>query len=67
MPLSSSAEYYDVSAQLGGGGSITCSVTVHWNQGGRSHAARKVGSASGGYNIASPEVCSDFTGGWQAC
>lgn len=67
LPLNRSAEYYDVSAQLGGSGSITCSVTAHWNQGGRSHAARKVGSASGGYNIADPEICSNFTGGWQGC
>jgi len=67
LPLSSSSQYYDLTAQLGGSGSINCSVTVHWNQGGHSYAARKVGSASGGYNIADPQVCSDFSGGWQAC
>jgi hypothetical protein len=67
LPLSSSAEYYDINAQLDGSGSINCSVTVHWNQDGRSYAARKAGSASGGYNIADPEVCSDYIGGWQGC
>jgi len=67
FPLSSSAEYYSVSAQLYGSGSINCSVTVHWNQEGQSYVARKAGSASGGYNIADPEVCSNFTGGWEAC
>jgi hypothetical protein len=67
LPLSHGAMYYDVNAQLDGSGSVSCSVTVHWNQGGRSHTARKVGTASGGYNIADPEVCSNFTGGWSAC
>jgi hypothetical protein len=67
LPLGAHAMYYSISAQLGGSGSIRCSVTVHWNQNGRSHSAVKIGSASGGYNIADPEVCSNFTGGWQAC
>jgi hypothetical protein len=67
LALDTSSDYYDVTAQLGGSGSVACSVTVHWDQGGQSYVVRQVGSASGGYNIADPEVCSDFTGGWEAC
>jgi hypothetical protein len=67
LPLSSSAQYYDINAQLGGSGSIACVVTVHWNQGGHSHSVKKVGVATGGYNIADPEICSGFTGNWEAC
>lgn len=67
LPLDVHAMYYDIDAQLGGSGSINCSVTVYWNQGGRNHVVRKTGSASGGYNIADPEVCGNFTGGWEAC
>ncbi|MGC2168974.1 MAG: hypothetical protein WA580_07720 [Acidimicrobiales bacterium] len=67
LPLEKSAEYYFVYAQLGAGGSITCSVTVRWNQDGRAHSVREVGAASGRYSIAAPGVCPNFTGGWQGC
>ena len=63
MPLDDSAQYYDVTAQLQGSGQVTCSTTVEWSGG----PTVKSGSASGGYNIADAEVCSDFTGGWTTC
>ena len=63
LPLNKSARYYDIVAQLSGSGNIACSVTVRW----ASHSVTMTSSASGGYNIADPEVCSDSSGGWEAC
>jgi hypothetical protein len=34
---------------------------------GATQAASNSGSASGGYNIADAQVCSDFAGDWQSC
>jgi hypothetical protein len=62
--LDSQAEYYDITAQLQGSGSITCTLTVQSDVSG---TVTKEGSATGGYEIASVEICSDFTGGWQTC
>jgi hypothetical protein len=63
LPLNNNAKYYYVIAQPGRSGNVTCSVTVRWG----SHSVTKTGSAYGGYNIADPEVCSDFDSGWEAC
>jgi hypothetical protein len=63
MTLDSSAQYYDVQAQLQGGGEVTCSTTVDWSGG----PTVNQGTASGGYNIADAEVCSDFSDGWTTC
>ena len=63
LPLDPSAEYYAISAQLNGGGSVTCAVTV--NDDGT--PTTKTGSATGGYNIAQAEICSSFDGGWDPC
>lgn len=63
MPLDSQSAYYSIQAQLHGGGTVTCTVTV--NSSGVS--ATKSGTASGGYNIADPIVCKGLFGGWQAC
>lgn len=52
LPLDPSAHYYDVYAQLGGGGDITATVTITAN----GHTFTKTGHASGGYNIASAEL-----------
>lgn len=62
-PLSEDAQYYSISAQLNGSGTVTCRVTVHFG----GQVATKVGTATGGYNIASVEVCSTFDGGFEAC
>jgi hypothetical protein len=63
LPLGSSAQYYSVTAQLQGAGQITCTTTVDSD----GQSTTQIGSANGGYNIASAEVCSDFSGGWQQC
>jgi transposase len=66
--LDPAKQYYNVSAQLQGGGSVACSTTVYWTD--SSGTPQKVvnhGDASGGYNIASAQICADFTGGWQTC
>ncbi|MGB8939468.1 MAG: MmpS family transport accessory protein [Streptomyces sp.] len=57
LTLDSEALYYNVSAQLSGGGDINCSVTVN----GRT----KKGHASGGYNICSAQLNGGITGGWE--
>jgi hypothetical protein len=68
LALPSTVEYANVSAQLQGpDGTITCTTTVTWTQGGRSHSVTQTGTASGDYNIASAQVCSDFSGGFQTC
>jgi hypothetical protein len=63
VQLSTTAQYYDVTAQLQGGGNVSCTTTVQ--SGGQT--VIQTGSASGDYNIASAEVCSSFDGGWDAC
>jgi hypothetical protein len=63
VPLNSGAQYYNVTAQLQGSGQVSCSTVVNW--GGQS--VTQTGSANGGYNLASAEICSDFSGGWQTC
>jgi hypothetical protein len=52
-------QYYAIQAQLQGGGSVSCSISVDGK-------VISQGSASGGYNIASCEISQDlFNGGWQ--
>jgi hypothetical protein len=63
MTLDDTAEYYSVTAQLQGGGHVTCTTTV--TQDGDSTV--KSAAASGGYNIAMAEVCSSFDGTWDPC
>ncbi|MEU2420896.1 MmpS family transport accessory protein [Streptomyces sp. NPDC007851] len=57
LKLTDDAMYYDVTAQLQGGGDIHCSVTVD--------GQTKKGHAAGGYNICSAQLSSDFFGGWS--
>jgi hypothetical protein len=57
LPLTKGAMFFNVNAQLQGSGDIHCSVTV----GGKT----KTGHASGGYNICSAQLSSNFTGGWD--
>ncbi|MCT9084780.1 hypothetical protein [Streptomyces fulvoviolaceus] len=49
--------YYQVTAQLMGGGDIQCSVTID--------GKTKTGRAQGGYNICSAQLNSDFSGGFS--
>jgi hypothetical protein len=58
--LSSAVSYYAISAQLQGSGSVTVEIKVH------GHVMSK-GTASGGYNIASAEICQSFAGAWEDC
>ncbi|MGQ4476876.1 hypothetical protein [Streptomyces sp. SAS_276] len=57
LTVNSDALYYQVTAQLQGGGNIHCSITID----GRT----KSGQAQGGYNICSAQLNSDFTGGFS--
>jgi hypothetical protein len=67
-PLDATAQYFAVQAQLSGSGTVTCTTTVDWTDGsGDAQSVTQTGTANGGYNIASAEVCGDFEGGWQAC
>lgn len=62
--LNDSAQYYAIQAQLSGAGSVTCTLTVQTSDG---TVVTQSGSASGGYNIASAEICSSFDGSWEKC
>lgn len=64
MSLDASAGYFDITAQLSGSGSVSCTATVQASDGTRTVASA---AAQGGYNLANAEVCSDFSGGWQKC
>jgi hypothetical protein len=52
-----SPPYYSITAQLQGSGSVSCEIKVNGK-------VMSKGTASGGYNIASCEIVSDFSGGW---
>jgi hypothetical protein len=66
-PLSQGAQYYVTTAQLQGGGNVSCSTVVQTdNLDGTADQVRKDASADGGYNIATAQVCSSFTG-WDPC
>jgi hypothetical protein len=67
LPLGTNVQFFDVSGQLQGAGSITCTTTVVYKQGGSTHTITKSGSAQGGYNIASAQICTDDNGGWETC
>lgn len=67
-PLDTTAQYYVTTAQLQGGGSVSCTTVVQTDNGdGTAHQVTSSGSADGGYNIASAQVCSTFDGGWDKC
>lgn len=57
LTVKSDAMYYAITAQLQGGGDVHCSVTID--------GKTKTGHASGGYNICSAQLNSDFSGGFS--
>lgn len=57
MQIDTHAMYYTVTAQLQGGGDVTCSVTIG--------DQTRTGHAVGGYNICSAQLNGDFNGGWR--
>ncbi|MCX5181224.1 MmpS family transport accessory protein [Streptomyces sp. NBC_00268] len=57
LTLKDDALYYDVTAQLQGGGDVHCSVTVD--------GKTKTGHASGGYNICSAQLNGGLFGDWS--
>lgn len=63
LPVQATAQYYNVTAQLSGAGQVSCTTVVN-DQG---SSTTQTGTATGGYNIASAEVCSTFDGSWNAC
>lgn len=63
MSLDDTAQYYSVTAQLQGGGHVTCTTSVTQD----GDTTVKKATASGGYNIAMAEVCSSFDGTWEPC
>lgn len=67
-PLDTTALYYVTTAQLQGGGSVSCTTVVQTDSGdGTADQVTSSGSADGGYNIASAQVCSSFDGSWDKC
>ena len=56
LTIDSAANYYDVSAQLTGGGNVSCSVTIG--------DASSSGDAAGGYNICSAQL-NNIGGAWS--
>ncbi|WP_392750528.1 MmpS family transport accessory protein [Streptomyces sp. LN590] len=57
LTLKDDALYYNVTAQLQGGGDVHCSVTVD--------GETKTGHASGGYNICNAQLSGGLFGGWN--
>ncbi|MDX3451398.1 MmpS family transport accessory protein [Streptomyces sp. ME02-8801-2C] len=57
LTVDEDALYYQVSAQLTGGGDVQCSVTID--------GKTKTGRAKGSYNICSAQLNSDFSGGFS--
>lgn len=57
LTLKDDAMYYNVTAQLEGGGDVHCSVTVD--------GETKTGHAVGGYNICSAQLSGGLFGGWN--
>lgn len=57
LTLKDDALYYNVTAQLQGGGDVHCSVTVD--------GETKTGHASGGYNICNAQLSGGLFGGWS--
>ncbi|WTP61470.1 hypothetical protein OHU07_34215 [Streptomyces phaeochromogenes] len=57
LTVDEDALYYQVTAQLMGGGDIQCSITID--------GKTKSGRAQGGYNICSAQLNSDFSGGFS--
>jgi len=65
--LDPGAQYYVTTAQLQGGGSVSCTTTVQTDDLlGYAQTVSNNGSADGGYNIASAQVCSGIDG-WEKC
>ena len=66
-PLTTGALYYVTTAQLQGGGSVSCTTTVQTvSFDGTADDVDNTGSADGGYNIATAQVCSGIDG-WEKC
>ncbi|RKN41458.1 hypothetical protein D7223_24300 [Micromonospora endolithica] len=61
--VSASVRYYRISAQLQGGGHVSCVLTVT----GAGRTTTSSGTARGGHNIASAQICRDFDGQWDSC
>lgn len=61
--VSETAQHYSITAQLHGGGHVTCTVTVS----AAGHTTTSSGTARGGYNEATPEICADYERHWSAC
>lgn len=57
LSVDEDALFYQVTAQLMGGGDVQCSVTID--------GETKKGRAQGGYNICSAQLNSDFSGGFS--
>ncbi|MFC8519538.1 MmpS family transport accessory protein [Streptomyces sp. NPDC057257] len=57
LTVKDDALYYQVTAQLMGGGDVHCSVTID--------GKTKTGRAQGRFNICSAQLNSDFTGGFS--
>jgi hypothetical protein len=57
LKLKDDAMYYNVTAQLQGGGDVHCSVTVD--------GKTKTGHASGGYNICNAQLSGGLFGDWS--
>ena len=57
MTIDENASYYDVSAQLNGGGDIRCAITIGDDV--------RDGHARGGYNICSAQLNRSYDGSWH--
>jgi hypothetical protein len=61
--VSETAQYFAITAQLQGGGDVRCTITVI----AAGQTTTGSGTARGGYNEATPEICANYERHWYAC
>jgi hypothetical protein len=61
--VNASTSYYRINAQLKGSGDVTCVLTVIY----AGRTTTNSGTARGGYNITSPQICGNYRGLWDPC
>jgi hypothetical protein len=66
--LDTKAQFYVTEVHLQATGSVSCQIALNYRtSSGAIASVTNTAGASGGYEIASAQVCSDFHGGWKEC
>jgi len=66
--LDTKAQFYVTEVHLQATGNVSCQIAINYRTAsGAIASVTNTAGASGGYEIASAQVCSDFHGGWKEC